>query len=462
MRRNDLVAWFSKHPDLIVIILITFVATTLRLVALEKSPPGFYVDEAAIAAQVICLRQSGHDESGKSLPLFSEVLGGGYATPATLYGGGAWTALFGDSIASFRAFSAVHGIFTVIGIYFLALILWGRKEMAWLAALCSAVSPWSFLFSRIAWDPALAPCYLVWGFVAILYEGRFEKLRAVMGGLLLALACYTYPPIRVQAALVLPVVAFFAMRAQPQRWRAYSIAIVTFLIAMIPLVQMTLSGELQGRFNVLSIANDDYLRQFGGFSLPLVLRLFFENLGLNFAPKYLFISGDANVRHSTQAMGQWSWLEMFALVSMVALLLRRRLTATRRDLVLLLILAWSYLAGVVPAALTWESNPHALRSIGATSFLALIAGYILTKIGDRWRYAKFAVVLVAIGFSISYLGDFFLKFPARSRMWFDAPIAELAESTGQDPGPTIRSSFPEYPNLAIRYYQLRSGAARCQ
>ena len=43
----------------------------------DRAPPGFYVDEAAIAAQVICLRTTGADADGNPWPLFAPVLGGG-------------------------------------------------------------------------------------------------------------------------------------------------------------------------------------------------------------------------------------------------------------------------------------------------------------------------------------------------------------------------------------------------
>jgi len=47
-----------------------------RFTGLDRAPPGFYVDEAAIAAQVICLRTTGADADGNPWPLFAPVLGG--------------------------------------------------------------------------------------------------------------------------------------------------------------------------------------------------------------------------------------------------------------------------------------------------------------------------------------------------------------------------------------------------
>ena len=87
-----------------------------RFTGLDRAPPGFYVDEAAIAAQVICLRTTGADADGNPWPLFAPVLGGGQASPPTLYFGALWTAIGGDSVASFRALAAFAGVVIIASV----------------------------------------------------------------------------------------------------------------------------------------------------------------------------------------------------------------------------------------------------------------------------------------------------------------------------------------------------------
>jgi 4-amino-4-deoxy-L-arabinose transferase-like glycosyltransferase len=462
-------ARIGKISALHVTMLLAIFATALRFVALEKSPPGFYVDEAAVSAQVICIQQSGTDNFKRSFPIFAPVLGGGYATPAMLYAGAAWTTVFGYSIASLRSFAALHGALTVVGVFFLALALWRRRDTAWFAALACALSPWGFIFSRIAWDPPLAPCYFIWGLVFILTDGRFEKSRALIGGLLLSLACYSYPPLRLQSALVLPPVFIVCFHAFPKRRASYVFAALAFAISLIPLAELTLSGEVQGRFNVLSITSDSYLKQFGGFSVPLVLKIFAHNMALNLSPSFLFWSGDGNLRHSTQVVGEWSWLEILALLSALVLFVRKKLTVRKSEVVIFSLLVWSYVAGVIPAAMTWESNPHALRSIGAYPFLALAAGFALERSIEVWRGARFLILAVALAFAGYYFTDFFADFPYRSELWFDTAVvrasrvSELARVSGRVPNPSeeILKVSPEYPELARRYYELSSGFASC-
>jgi len=454
-----------------VVIAMTLIATGLRFFALESSPPGFYRDEAAYAAQVICIRQSGHDLEQRNLPLMSTALPGGYVTPAYLYTGAAWTAVFGDSIASFRSLSAAYGALTVAGVYFLALTLWRKRESAWLAALCAAFSPWGFIFSRIAWDPPLAPCFLVWSLYFLLRGGRTPVWNAALAGVLAALACYSYPPMRAQALMVFPAVALYLWFVRSDIRYTLATFVLVAALALIPLVRLTLSGEIQGRFNMLNIFNEHYLAQFGGSSFLDVAKIFFQNLGSHLSATYLFLHGDRNLRHSTRAVGEWSWLEIFALAAAAFYALRAFVSIPPqkwRDLEWRepALLVWCYFAALVPAALTWEGNPHALRSIGAYPFVALLSGRALDGVCRIRPWAPWMVIVIGVAFASWYGSDFFLRYPQRSYVWFDTHVVKKALSlnSNQDSArlpEELGSVSKGYPDLAIAYFQLRSGIIRC-
>lgn len=440
---------YERFTSGAILMLITAM-TLLRFVGLEKSPPGFYLDEAAISAQVTCLRQSGHDLYGDRWPLFTAVLGGGYATPPYLYGGLLWTSIFGDSIGSFRGFAAFHGALAVLGIFALAFALFRRRDVALWAALCASLSPWLFQFSRVAWDPALVPCYLVWGLALALLEGRWRLTRSVAGGLLLALACYAYPPTRVQMALILPMFALWFWCRRPDSRKPLLFTALAFAGSVTPLIGRMLSPEFQARAAVLSIAGEEYLRPLGGFSWTAVLSAFFENMALNLSPGYLFWSGDANLRHATGSWGQWSPLEIAALALAVVLLVVGRRQKSREELVLWGLCLWAYLAGVIPAALTWESNPHALRSLGAAPFLALVAGGVLAKAEEHWLWIKSLLLVGAVVFVAAFVGTYFGSYPEKSRAWFDADVVESGHFEAG------------YPELALKFFTLRQGTESCQ
>ncbi|MGQ0801431.1 MAG: glycosyltransferase family 39 protein [Pseudomarimonas sp.] len=450
------------------LIALTIFAALARLFGVSRSPPGFYVDEAAIGAQVLCVAQSGANLQGEHWPMFTEVLGGGLLTPTYLYTAVGWVSLFGGSIESFRLLAAVCSLIFLAGVFVFARRAWASSEAAWLATLAAAVSPWVFQFARIGWDPALAPAFLVWALAMLWGKARWEL--ALSGGLF-ALAAYTYPPLRVQIAIVLPL-AILYLAWRRREWKPWLLTVVTALVTSLPLLVLTLNGEIQTRFAALSVFNPQFLHTVYGETNPLNgLRAIVGNIGLLLSPGYLLVHGDANLRHSTSAFGIWSWLDALALVAAFALLARCHRTARGRPadqsaLALAALLTIGYVAGILPAAMTWESNPHALRSIGATVFLAVSTGGVLAVLWQRHRLFPPAILATAAVFFGLFLGDYFGTYPRRAAPSFDTAVSETATRLAVEgrievlPAELTRLGI-HYPPMALRYYGLRSGVERC-
>ncbi len=206
----------------------------------------------------------------------------------------------------------------------------------------------------------------------------------------------------------------------------------------------------------------------GGYHPLLIAKIFFENLSQNLSPRYLFVSGDANLRHATHAAGQLGWLEIMAVVMIPLLAAKKNLVSDKHEKGLILLLAGLYLAGIVPAALTWESNPHALRSVGAYPIAALLAGFVLFK-AIKWQsWILPTTAAVAVFFSSYYFWDFFTQYPARSAEWFDVKIVEASKNLPITNAPndlftrTIQANYPDYEDLGLTYYHLSKGTVSCK
>jgi hypothetical protein len=128
--------------------------------------------------------------------------------------------------------------------------------------------------------------------------------------------------------------------------------------------------------------------------------------------------------------------------------------------------ALGYLTGVVAACLTWESNPHALRSIGAWPFLSLASGYFLMR-AVQWKpLVAVTIGTMAIAFSTYYFTDYFLSYPKRSDLWFDTTIVKKAEALSRL---GLSNQLPEEANKIIDgyqwnaalYFQLRDRSKSC-
>ncbi len=450
---------------LIAVILIGSVA---RFVGLETSPPAFYVDEAAVAINMICLSQTGHGEFGDRLPLFFvefDKNSGGFFTPIYMYFGALWVKIFGVSIYAFRALSAFFSVLTLLGLFFLTRELVGSEAALW-ATLVGTLSPWSFQFARIAWDAAAMPCFLVWG---LYFFFKSQKLSdAFWAAVFLTFACYTYAPARAAVPLLVLVSIFLKQKIQIKKqtfpFKFLAIFAVTALIVGAPLLTKILSGELQGRFNFLSVFSPDYIyQQFGDRHRYWGFILFFKNVLAHLTPRYLFFQGDGNLRHSTQLLGEWGWLEISSFFALIFLMLRfpKKLSPSFWRIVAFGFLG--FLIGIIPAALTWEGVPHALRSSAGWPFVALWSGIIWWQVSQMWPVTK----KVAVGIIIFYSGYFgyayFIEYPRLAPAWFDEHV-QTAALQGQKTGDwsEFKKLIPDYFRTGLRYHLVRYHGDTCQ
>ena len=79
--------------------------------------------------------------------------------------------------------------------------------------------------------------------------------------------------------------------------------------------QKTLNGEIQKRFNAISIFSKEYLNSIhspGHFKD--IIGIFINNYFMHFKWDFLFLTGDPSYVHSTRHFGILSWLDMAALL----------------------------------------------------------------------------------------------------------------------------------------------------
>lgn len=469
-------AWFHgtsfRTATWFALTVVAVAAAALRFYRTSQAPPGFYWDEAAVSAQVICLAEAGRTLDGEHWPLMTPVLGGGYSTIGWQAPAVAWSKAAGRSIAAMRDFAAVCGVATIVGVFFVGLFATGSRRIGLYAAVSAAISPWAIQFSRIAWDPAIAPAYLTWAmaFLLLATTPRADRPRwlgwiaIVLSALLFAIACISYPPLRAEVPLVLLAFLVWKHAHVREHLPRAVVFVAVFALCTAQLWLLTQSGAIQGRFESLSVFSASYWAPRNvtarGPRVVHGLWLFATNMFAHFAPSYLFTTGDENLRHSTQSFGAWSWLDALALFAAAIVMARQR----KRPSGWMMFAAVGYLAGLCPAALTRDGVPHALRSIGALPFLAVLVGTAIETISDllpRGRQlVPVAAGAVALVFSVAFWRVFLLQYPAAASAAFNATATQRL----LDPRLAQRFTDVErspYPPLASRYYQLATGAVRC-
>ncbi len=435
----------------VTILLVIGVYSVVRFVGLDKSPPGLYADEAVVAAEAIALVQTGYD-SHHERELFTPMTAGGNVSAAHLYPKAIWIALAGYSIPALRAYAGLEAMLLLAGLFFLARSQLGSRA-AVLVLLAGCLSPWIFQYSRMAVeDPLLSLCGLVWGLYFFLRSTAW--VDAIIAAVCFSVAVYAYGSARVTLPLLFPLLLWVKQPDRKVTFRYLAAFALTGVLLCAPLLIGTLRGTLLSRYAVVGIFSPLHLQ--GGGRLTAVGE-FLYNLRLHLAPDYLFISGDANLRHSTQFTGEFSWLDTFALLLGVGLLglslVRSRQLPVNRFMVLC---GAGFVIGIFPAALTWEGVPHAVRASECWPFLALFTGFSLTRAEQRWPWVLPAAALVAAAFAVGFLRYYFVVYPSTARDEFQVARLEAAEhgrSTG-DWRPLARLTRND-PPMAVRYYLMR-------
>lgn len=436
--------------------------TIVRFIGLETAPPGFYNDEAHIAAHVICLSRTGHDAGGQDWPLFSGAGGGGYATPTHLYPAAVWVRIFGTSIAAFRAYAAMTMCIAIAGMFFFSRLFLGARGATYVA-LSASISPWIFQFSRLAVDdPAMFLLGMCWGMYFFFRSTR--SIDAILAALFLSAAAYAYPAGRiVLPLLMLPMIWLKLTRMKISRryFVAFMLALAAFCL---PLVDQIVSGTLMNRYTVVGIFSAHY-RRVHALPWSATWGVFLRNYLLHLRPGYLLAHGDANLRHSTRFSGELSWLDIAALASGIVCLVVSSIRLRK--------FPWSgwpmfclagFLIGIIPAALTWEGIPHSLRSAACWPFVCMLSGYIVMKFEQRWPATLPLFAAIALIYAIAFTRNYFLDYPRRSARAFQASVKQAAEygrQTGNWQPFRAAARANDYDDGAQAYFLMAYGSKSC-
>ena len=430
---------------LLSVLIIVF--TLSRFVGLESSPPGFFSDEAGAAFNMLC-----PGDDGYKLLFPVATSDGNYSAPF-IYIGSVWIHLFGSSVASYRSLGAFFNALAILLIFLLMRRLSGTQTALW-SALAASASPWGFQFARFVTDNSMGPFFLAAGlfFLTPAAGGcrgvRPDALRGLVAALCLVTSMYLYPPLRLVTPLVVAVfLALLPSSKTKSFWLSFSF---TLLLLLLPLLYLSVAGDAQRRFDALAIWRP------GQPVLPAI-KTFFENFTAHLGVSYLFLTGDPNLRHSSQSVGLLGPLDVVGLAGLALF----RPKPARVAVFLLLAL----LISLLPGALTNHAIPHSLRTFSGWLFVSMLAGMGLAKVAQLYRHAA-PLLLVASTIFFSYFSYcYYAKYPLISRdliHGFDAEMKDAAEVARSDADWTaFAKKYADYRPDAVRYYLVSFGGMSC-
>ncbi len=288
------------------LLLILALAGVLRLWDLTGVPNGFHADEVSIGYDAYSMLETGRDQYGEFLPLFSRSFGD-YDESLYRYLTIPFVAVFGLTEFATRLPASLAGILTVWVFFSLVRDRFGVR-VALLAALFLAISPWHIQFSRWAVRAILLPLFFCWG-TLYFYRGMQRPRLLVLSAFLFGISLHTYNSARVFVPLFLAGAAILHWRELWALRRWLVLPCVVFLCILVPLFSFWISPE--GLTRARSTLTTDALEIVANYLSYL-------------SPGYLFYRGDANLRHSILQMGQLHYIELVTVIAGIVGMARSR------------------------------------------------------------------------------------------------------------------------------------------
>lgn len=455
----------QQKLHLFVLGIILMTAFALRIVLLSEVPPGLNRDEVAIGYTAYSILKTGRDEYGVFLPLSLKSFGD-WKLPAYAYVTIPFVAVLGLTDVAVRLPSVLAGTLTVLLVYAISLKLFGRQNLALLASIIMAISPWHVFFSRVASEANLAVFFVTAAFYLFLAATK-NRWYLPAGFLLLGLSLLAYHGNHVFTPLMFIIFCIYFRKNLRNRMSYVSI-MVFVLFASFIFAQILFSADKTKISGLLSL-NDPSLihenivknrlifpNQFlaqvlynkGTYFVEYVVRNYLNS----FSPEFLFIKGGGNMQHNIPDFGNLYVVEApFLLLGLYFLFARREKSR-------LLLAAWILIAPL-GAALTKDA-PHSARSYAVFPAISLMVAYGINGLVEQisTNYQKLIVGFITFLYLLNislWLPRYFMAFPYKRYAVWGKAYQEMVHKlvTGKSAYKEIIVARPDYsPYIYYLFY----------
>jgi len=422
-----------KKYTIHLLIAITLIAAFLRLYRLDTIPPGINRDEASIGITASSLVTTGKDEYGRKLPVSFESFGD-WKLPLYIYTTIPFIQVFGLTELAVRLPSAIAGIVSVVGVYFLANLLFGSQTLALISALSLALSPWHIHISRVESEAIVSVFLSIMGSLYFITAVRNRSLKhLITSGVLLALTYYTYHGNHISTSLL--VMGLFAIYWKdviriPRWWMAVGVGLcitgiiltATFAADHTKISGISIFGDptvVHAQIELPRLSHDNpdsIVAKLMHNRVTYAIVTISQNYLRSYGPEFLFIKGGGNRAHNIQGYGNLHGIEALLLILGVIWLMNSILSHTHgeKQKESKLVIWWLLLGGVA-SAITKDA-PHSNRMLMVVPALAITAGagaQLFIRSSLRfWKYTAIAILIIGyVAGTGYYLDRYFVHFP---------------------------------------------------
>lgn len=383
------------------LLLAVILGGIFRLIALQNYPIGFTPDEAAFGYNAYSLLETGLDEWGTpfwQLPFTNLRSFGDYKLPLYSFLAAPSIAIFGLTEFATRLPNALFGTLAIPAIYLLAKKLFNHSleigswklDIALVAAILFALSPWSIQLSRGAFEANLITFLLPITLVL------FSSKKFILGFIFLALNFYSYHSARYISILIGLVLPFIA----PKKYLLLGLIFLPGLLSL-----LSVGGSRTADVSILSptdnwaAVSDRRFEAVGSGLSDSVARLF-SNKPISifreavarflayFSPQFLFSEGPRETTFGMQpGRGVLYFIELPLLLAFGICFARR---PTKKLGLLILIL----LVSALPATLAKGPGGAANRAATMLPFLTLASSVGLIYL--LRTFSKYSKIILTV------------------------------------------------------------------
>jgi 4-amino-4-deoxy-L-arabinose transferase-like glycosyltransferase len=373
---------------IILLFIITLLGGLLRFYQLGQTPQSLTWDEVAIGYNAYSILRTGRDEYGNFLPTSFRSFED-YKSPLYVYGTTLSLAVFGKSEFAIRFLSAFVGTLIIPLLFFWtnAVLRTNKPFVSLLTSLLWAITPWSFHFSRGAFEANLALFFTILSTTFLLhwYHWPTNRLHLLYFSTLTAVAAmYSYASTRLFAPLIFVGLVLIFWRISVARFKSLLFATLFAFVLLLPQFLELAQGTGLARYQATSIfyrpeltqkRDTRILAQPNLFLLPVIynhrlpyLQEYTRNYLSHFHYHFLF-SQSMPTRFHIPGTGLLPlWTLPFLLLGTIAIF-------RYKDIFQASPLLTGTLLSIIPAAFTWDS-PNPIRA-----YLILPALLLLTALG---------------------------------------------------------------------------------
>ncbi len=436
---------------------LLFSAFFVRFYLLDRVPPSLYYDEVDYGYQAKSLIETGKDYRGERSPFYVHSFND-IRAPIPAYLTVLTTLAFNSPELKVRMPSVISGVLVVLLIFWLVSLMTKSFWAAFLTGLVFAASPWQIQYSRFSHEAMPMLAFYLAGlvfFYKAIQSKSFKQL--IFSAVLFSLSVYCYRTMSFFVPLTF-LILFLIYRKELLNFRFKKLFIVSFISGaiIVPFLYFTTLGAPDlPRINQLSITSDPQIpiwvqrnreidsNDFGNpeigkrasalsfffHSKPVsYFNIFWQNYYRNFSADFLFIKGDPNLRQSIGKTGELLYIDILPLMFGIYFTARYLKQKSSRFL-----MAW-FLAGPIPASLTFDGAQHASRLFIFSAPLLIMTGIgfwqmfiFIRKFKLSKLFYTAASVLWVLLF-VFYIHNYFIHYPIDSARDFGYGFKQIMSS----------------------------------